>query len=132
MLCFIKNLFIFSMRISLSSPVDNEPDLYSSSRFFNFLLLSSNKYFSQRKLTSISGLPPFSLCSFMVGWPPENAYFFILYSTVFSSSLKSIYDSGFDELIFVFGPCSPGINLWNVNAGREKLILDAMSLLKDA
>ena len=84
---------------------------------FASFLSSGSKYFSHWHATSISTFPPFFRCSSVVSCPPENAYLFIFFLTVFGSSVIRIALSGSELEDFPEIPVSGGMNFAWMIAG---------------
>jgi len=77
---------------------------------FASFLSSSSKYFSHWHATSTFTLPPFCRCSLVVSCPPENAYLFIFFLTVFGSSVIRIDLFSSVLLDFPVAPVSGDMN----------------------
>ena len=90
---------------------------------------SSNSILRYWNETSTSVLPPFSLCSSVVFCPPENAYLFIFFFTVFASSDRKISPVPDDDIFA--SPWSDGRNFAWSAAGFVNAIsfCEAMSLV---
>jgi len=80
-------------------------------------LSSSSKYFNHWHATSTSTLPPSFLCSSIVSFPPEKAYLFIFFFTVFGSSVNSIALPEFELLCFPSAPVNGDMNFACIIAG---------------
>ena len=122
-------MFIFSIKIVLSSPVSISPDSYLVFISSSFLSSCSKKIFRYWNETSTSVSPPFSRCSSVVACPPEKAYLFIFFFTSFGLSDKKITPVPEDDIFEL--PWRDGTNCAWSAAGfsRAMSLWVAMSLV---